>query len=55
MSHCCGSHSEHKKSKKKKANTEKIPKSFVGKYLYNLGKKDMEKEKHSGKHEGDCC
>lgn len=34
---------------------DKQPKSVVGKYLYSLGKKDMEKERQSGEHKGDCC
>ena len=55
MSHCCGSHGEDKNKKKKLSNPNKPLKSFVGKYLYNIGKKDFEKEKHSGKHKGNCC
>jgi hypothetical protein len=53
---CCASHTEQSSKKKKTTKSEdKMPKSFVGKYLYNIGKKDLEKEKHGGKHKGDCC
>jgi hypothetical protein len=56
---CCSSHSDQNSKKKKTSIPEdKLPKSVVGKYLYNLGKKDMEKEKHGGKHKGGgggCC
>lgn len=53
---CCASHSDQNSKDKKKGKSEdKPPKSFMGKYLYNLGKKDLEKEKHRGKHKDDCC
>jgi len=55
MSDCCGSHNNDTKKKKKTDNPDQPPKSFVGKSLYNLGKKDLEKEKQSGKHKGGCC
>ncbi len=64
MSDCCGDHGKHKGGKTKEDSTEKLPKSFlskafkdegfIGKYLYNLGKKDLEKEKQGGKRKGGC-
>lgn len=53
-SHGCGCHGD-KDEKKEMDNPDKPPKSFIGRYLYNLGKKDLEKEKQSGKHGGGCC
>ncbi len=62
MSHCCSSHS--KKGSMNKADMKKdtMPKSFakvlfgqdslIGRYLYNLGKADF--EKNNGKKKG-CC
>ncbi len=53
---CCEDHNDKESinNKTKKAK-EELPKSFIGKYLYNLGKKDLEKEKNDGDHKGDCC
>ena len=51
MSDCCSRHSKHKeKESLDKTQAEVEPKSFVGKFLYRMGKSDYEKEKT--KHEG---
>lgn len=55
MSDCCENHTSDTEKKKGLSISEKPPKPFIGKYLYNLGKKDLEKEKQSGKHKGGCC
>jgi len=54
MSHCCGNHSETEKIKRDDFG-EKLPKSFIGKFLYNLGKKEYEKELKDGKNKYGCC
>ena len=52
MSHSCEHHS---KVQKTSDFLEKPPKSFIGRFLYNLGKKDYEKELHNKTHKGKCC
>ena len=53
---CCTSHNDNNKDKKKVlSNTNKAPKSFIGKYLYNLGKYGLEKGKHRDKQKSGCC
>lgn len=37
-----------------KTNGQEIPKSFIGRFLYNAGKKDFEKNKGKAKG-GGCC
>lgn len=54
MSHGCGCHGDEDKNKEMK-NSDQPSKSFIGRYLYNLGKKEHEKEKQRGKHKGGCC
>jgi len=49
MSDCCGNSSTAKQSKK----VEEKPKSFIGKFLYNRGKKLKEKDKK--KNAAGCC
>ncbi len=53
MSHCCGSHS---KGKNVNMNSlgERPPKSFIGKFLYNIGKKEYEKENQRKSHGKGC-
>lgn len=43
MCHCCGNHSEVEKANKINSG-EKAPKSFVGKFLNDLGKKNPRKK-----------
>lgn len=43
MSHCCGNHSK-SEERNRMSFGERPPKSFIGKFLYNLGKKENEKE-----------
>lgn len=53
---CCSSHDGNDSKKKEAGKDDKNPpKSIISKYLYNLGKKDLEKENQSGEHKGDCC
>ena len=53
---CCSNHSDQNGNKKKAGKVDdRPPKTIIGKYLYNLGKRDLEKEKNGGKHKGDCC
>lgn len=64
MSDCCSDNSTSKSSccsvsdaSKKEGNKttgQENPKSFVGRFLYNTGKKDFEKNKGKSKG-GDCC
>lgn len=54
MSSCCQSHNKVEKMNKI-ISGEKIPKSFIGKYLYNLGKKEYEKETKIGNNKRGCC
>ena len=51
MSSCCSKHS--KKGNMNKADMKKdmMPKSFLGRYLYKLGKADFEK----GNRKKGCC
>lgn len=54
MSDCCEEHqgkAEVEEASKKIPNEK--PKSFIGKYLYNSGKKEAEKE--AKKSNGGCC
>lgn len=51
MSNCCG---EYSKEPVKKAE-EKMPKSFIGRWLYKIGKEEIEKEKKSANGSGGCC
>lgn len=53
MSHCCEKHTESAKVKidEQKVQSEE-PKSFIGKYLYKIGKKEAEK---GGNAHGECC
>ncbi len=54
MSNCCEEHNEKTKVKKVlKKNHQEKPKSVFGKYLYNLGKKEIEKEVKKS-HNGGC-
>lgn len=65
MSDCCTDHNKKNKEKKEEVRVEKRPKSFIskafkdegfiGKYLYKLGKAEVEKGKHSDKHKSGCC
>lgn len=52
-SSCC-SDSDTSKKEENKITGQEIPKSFVGRYLYNMGKKDIEKNKGKSKG-GGCC
>lgn len=51
MQDCCSNHSK-KDSDAEGDQKGKEPKSFIGKYLYNLGKKDFEK---NGSKKKGCC
>jgi len=51
MSNCCSNHSKKGKIKEIDIREDIMPKSFIGKYLYKLGKADFEK---SNKKKG-CC
>lgn len=53
MTDCCSSHS--KTENFEQMAEEEPPKSFVGKFLYNLGKKDYEKEVKKGNKDKKCC
>ncbi len=53
MSSCCEEHKETKVKKVLKKNNQEKPKSFLGKYLYNLGKREAGKEVK--KSQGGCC
>lgn len=52
MSDCCSDQDKKTKKEKDKLKIEKTPKSFIGKYLYGLGKEGSEKEKNK---KGNCC
>lgn len=55
MSGCCSDNNTSKKEKEEeKISSQEPPKSFVGRYLYNTGKKDFEKNKEKNKG-GGCC
>ncbi len=54
MSDCCEDNKDTKKTAKQSKVFNEKPKSIIGKYLYNMGKKDLEKEKQGGKQKG-CC
>lgn len=54
MSHCCKSHSKAEKIKRNDFG-DKPPKSFIGKFLYNIGKKEYEKENQNKMHGKKCC
>jgi len=49
MSDCCRSHDNHNNSKNEETIAETPPKSIIGKYLYNLGRKESIKEKQISK------
>ena len=51
MQDCCSSHPK-KDSDAGSSQKDKEPRSFIGKYLYNLGKKDFEK---NGSKKKSCC
>lgn len=54
MSHCCENHKEKTKVEEaSEKNHGEKPKSFIEKYLYNLGKKEAEKDVK--KAQGNCC
>lgn len=53
MSNYCSSNS--KAENVEQMTEEKPPKSFVGKFLYNLGKSDYEKEKKERNRDKKCC
>lgn len=54
MSGCCSEEEKAEGGKnKEKSEDERSPKSFAGKYLYKVGKKDFEKSR--GKAKKDCC
>ncbi len=54
MSDCCSDDKDNKKSGgKEKVEYEQAPKSFIGKYLYKIGKKDFENNKNKKK--SGCC
>lgn len=54
MSHCSGNHTE-----KENVNgvdfREQPPKSFIGRLIYNMGKKDYEEEIKNKQHKNKCC
>ena len=50
MSDCCSNHQKDNKVKNKEDEVEEKPKSFIGRYLYKLGKEETKRVK--GK---DCC
>lgn len=52
MSNCCSDRIEKGKEEKGEVEVEKMPKSFVGKYLYKLGKQEA---KISKQKKSDCC
>ena len=52
MSDCCTNNTD---SKEEETEVNNEPKSFIGKYLYKMGKKDFDKEKESGKVNKGCC
>lgn len=52
MSNCCSDHNKKSGEEIEEVEVEKMPKSFVGKYLYKLGKQEAEKGKHK---KGGCC
>lgn len=52
MSNCCSGNNSSKK-KEKKTSSQEPSKSFVGRFLYNVGKKYFEKNK--GKSKGRSC
>ena len=54
MSHCCGNHSKAEKTNNADFG-ELPPKSFIGRFLYNIGKKDYEKENRKKMHGKKCC
>ena len=54
MSHCCGNHSKAEKINKFSFG-EQPPKSFIGKFFFNIGKKEYEKENHKKMHGKKCC
>lgn len=45
MSDCCSDHNNESNEKKEEVRIEKMPKSFVRKYFYKLGKEKVEKSK----------
>lgn len=54
MSNCCGSDTKVTKLEStRQTNQNEEPKSFVGRYLHRLGKKEMEKNKTSSRK--GCC
>lgn len=53
MSDCCSSHP--KTENMGQMTEEKPPKSFIGKFLYNIGKSDYEREIKKGKNGKKCC
>jgi hypothetical protein len=53
MSGCCGNRS--KKDEDEIFLCEKPPESFLGKFLYKLGKNDYENEKRRKKLKKKCC
>lgn len=53
MTDCCANHS--KKEDVESIVEEKPPKSFFGKFLYNLGKSDYENERQKKDHKKGCC
>ncbi len=54
MSSCCEEHNEKTKVKKvMEKNHQERHKSIIGKYLYNLGKREVEKKVK--KDHGECC
>lgn len=52
MSDCCSSRQEDSKAENSEDKVEEKPKSFIGRYLYKLGKEDAMKVSGKGK---DCC
>ncbi|EKE13382.1 MAG: hypothetical protein ACD_13C00022G0023 [uncultured bacterium] len=51
MSDCCSNHSKKGKIKGSDVKEDVVPKSLVGRYLYKLGKSDLEKSKEKK----GCC
>ena len=52
MSDCCSDHNNKSEEKKEEMRVEKMPKSFIGKYLYKLGGGKVAEGNHK---KGDCC
>ena len=49
MSGCCSDHNKKDRKEKEEMRVEKTPKSYIGKYLYKLGKEEVENGMHKKK------